>query len=590
MNIRSLSQLFVVPMLVVLAAQRAEAAPPSECSPLMENSENCTLTVWTYPHTQSSEEQKAKAAAVRTEDANTPATQQSAFSPLPVRVRPRSTVTLRILHRPLEKVTVSKTFNEQAKPDVIGTVFSQLAKSVAGLAVSVTTFGAKHAELATLSSLGVDTTTPPEKQSPEAKKLLQLIADYNDLVDNVHSLTKALGKIQGAVKDDNSILQDIIDEASAAQRFVPAVVETPAGTFQWTDRPQFEACIKHLQWRLGEPVEKPADNPCRQTPPPSGNTSRDKGVADLSSPAKLHQLQMQLDALPPAISSADNAYTALLARMNALDPQLAQSPLFDMEAVRRGISALVRGHAAMTAALKAAPDAPTPVSAYAQVLDAWPTQYFPGADPSAPVVETVTIRRHQSSSGFGGQQKVDTKVQSQALLVTAKDPVDAGTASVTFVEQRWEVSAGIMWSNVLGRTFQNTPQIKDGQPELDANGKQINLVTETTTKPTVDAIALVHYRIMEWRGVWNRRIALLASAGIGTGTNGSGPDFAAGGSIAFGNLMISPLLHFTRDVRLTNGVKVGDNLGPSPPPPPTERYWVHKLGIGLTYVVPLPGS
>ena len=190
--------------------------------------------------------------------------------------------------------------------------------------------------------------------------------------------------------------------------------------------------------------------------------------------------------------------------------------------------------------------------------------------------------------GSAGSQKVDAKVQAQTLVT--KETSDVGTASVTFVSQRWEVSGGPMWSNVLGRSFQNAPVIANGKPQLDANGKQITTVTESTTSPTVDAVVLIHYRLWEWPGFWNRRLAVLASGGIGTGTNGSGVDFGVGGSLAWGNLMLSPLLHLTRDQRLTSGVKVGENLGPSPPSPPTERYWVHKLGVALTYVVPIPGS
>jgi serine acetyltransferase len=50
-------------------------------------------------------------------------------------------------------------------------------------------------------------------------------------------------------------------------------------------------------------------------------------------------------------------------------------------------------------------------------------------------------------------------------------------------------------------------------------------------------------------------------------------DFDTGISFQIGGVLITPTVHFGRDVRLSNGVTVGQELGPSPPNPlPTENH------------------
>jgi hypothetical protein len=44
----------------------------------------------------------------------------------------------------------------------------------------------------------------------------------------------------------------------------------------------------------------------------------------------------------------------------------------------------------------------------------------------------------------------------------------------------------------------------------------------------------------------------------------------------------------TRDLRLTNGLHVGQELGTSAPAPTTERYWVLREAIGISYRLPIP--
>lgn len=66
--------------------------------------------------------------------------------------------------------------------------------------------------------------------------------------------------------------------------------------------------------------------------------------------------------------------------------------------------------------------------------------------------------------------------------------------------------------------------------------------------------------------VWS--LTALVAVGIRAGINiGSATtDFAVGPSLALRGIVVTPLLYFARDLRLTQGLYVGEQLGSSPPP------------------------
>ena len=81
-----------------------------------------------------------------------------------------------------------------------------------------------------------------------------------------------------------------------------------------------------------------------------------------------------------------------------------------------------------------------------------------------------------------------------------------------------------------------------------------------------------------------RRLALLVSGGIGVNASSGTADFAWGLSVSYRLLVLSGLRHYGQDLRPTNGVKTGMELGPSAPPPPTERFWTKgqwAVGVGV---------
>ena len=109
--------------------------------------------------------------------------------------------------------------------------------------------------------------------------------------------------------------------------------------------------------------------------------------------------------------------------------------------------------------------------------------------------------------------------RTATVKVTTQDtvsnsPLVLGTVSVTWGGSRWEVSTGVLFSTLANRSFQASPQIVNGQVQLDSSGKTNTSITESITRPSVVPIALAHFRFIEAaRG--DRRIAFLMSAGMG---------------------------------------------------------------------------
>lgn len=190
-----------------------------------------------------------------------------------------------------------------------------------------------------------------------------------------------------------------------------------------------------------------------------------------------------------------------------------------------------------------------------------------------------------SSTARDVDRSATIKVSAQDLI--SKASTSLVTITVIWGSTHWEMSAGVLFSALVNRTFQNTPIIINGQPSTDASGKINTVVTETMTRPTVVPIFFAHYRLAE-SAHSGRRLALLLSGGVGVNPYSGTADFGAGLTFSHRNFMLTPLVHFGRDLRLTNGLTVGEQLGSNPPMLTTERYWVRKFGIAITYRLPIP--
>jgi hypothetical protein len=183
-------------------------------------------------------------------------------------------------------------------------------------------------------------------------------------------------------------------------------------------------------------------------------------------------------------------------------------------------------------------------------------------------------------------RQATVKIAAQDLI--SKATTGLGTVVITWGGTNWEMSGGALFSALQSRTYQNSPIIVNGQPKLDAAGKISTRISESDTRPMIIPAVMAHYRFLE--GVpagQSQRLALLWTAAVGVNPYSGSADIATGPTFSYRGFMVTPALHFTRDLRLTNGLVVGQELGSSPPALSTERYWVRKFAVGLSYRVPI---
>jgi hypothetical protein len=188
-------------------------------------------------------------------------------------------------------------------------------------------------------------------------------------------------------------------------------------------------------------------------------------------------------------------------------------------------------------------------------------------------------------------------------IVTQVPPLTT-TTTVTAIPissslSHWLASTGVAFSFAGANSYSNTPLFANGKPVLDSNGKPETVVTQTITRPTVVFPAVMGHYMIPWFNHWQwenscpRHCGFLLSGGVGANLTASqkSADFLGGASFQLGSVLITPAAHVTWDVRLAQGVKVGDQLGSSPPSPlPTKRSVVTKFAIGISYVLPVGGG
>jgi len=163
------------------------------------------------------------------------------------------------------------------------------------------------------------------------------------------------------------------------------------------------------------------------------------------------------------------------------------------------------------------------------------------------------------------------------------DPTKKRTlAAITILygDTRWEPSAGVFFSSLAVRSFAVSP-VFTGNTVTD---KQI---TQSVLHPTVVPFAAANYRVSrDFGGRW--RTAVYVTGAVGINPNTTSADFAFGPSISWRTLMFSALMHYGHDVRLTQGLTVGESLGAgfSGSAPPTETYWRRAYAVGISVRVP----
>jgi hypothetical protein len=153
--------------------------------------------------------------------------------------------------------------------------------------------------------------------------------------------------------------------------------------------------------------------------------------------------------------------------------------------------------------------------------------------------------------------------------------------TVIYGDVSWETSAGTFFSSLPVRSFAAAPVfVSDAITDKK--------VTETLVRPLVIPFGAVNYRLSDdwrkpkWRTNW------YWTSAVGINPNTVTADFATGPSWAYRALMVSGLWHVGHDIHLTQGVKVGDSLGPSfSGSLPTKTAWTFSSGgIGISIRVP----
>jgi len=192
-----------------------------------------------------------------------------------------------------------------------------------------------------------------------------------------------------------------------------------------------------------------------------------------------------------------------------------------------------------------------------------------------------------------GTINVVTQIPPLTTTTTvASIPVSTGVS-------HWLVSTGVAFSFAGANSYSNAPLFKNGHPVLDSSGKNETIVTQSTTRPTVLAPAVMGHYMMPWLNRWTwesscpRHCGFLLSGGVGANLTASqkSADFLGGASFQIGSVLITPAAHVTWDVRLTQGITIGEQFGSNPPSPlPTKRSLVTKFAIGISYVLPFGGG
>jgi hypothetical protein len=112
-------------------------------------------------------------------------------------------------------------------------------------------------------------------------------------------------------------------------------------------------------------------------------------------------------------------------------------------------------------------------------------------------------------------------------------------------------------------------------------------ITTSVLRPTVVPFAAANFRVSRDLD-WSRwRMAWYATGAVGINPNTLSADFAAGPSLSFRGLVFSALWHYGHDVRLTQGLYVGESLGASSSGTvTTQNYWTNSFAIGVSIRTP----
>ena len=279
--------------------------------------------------------------------------------------------------------------------------------------------------------------------------------------------------------------------------------------------------------------------------------------------------------LPAATVLPLGTLKALDARVDAVTRAYANLQSADQRELSDAFNDVAAGQEWLSGRAKSLAAAQSALVAVAAVLDAM--------DPGKMTEdETFSLATGKTS----GARTATVKIVAQDLVTKATTPL--ATVVVNWGGSRWELSTGALFSSVVERTFQVSPVIVNGVPKVDADDQPYSVITESVTRPTVIPAVLAHFRIAEVAiNDGSQRLAFLASVAAGVNPYSGSADFGAGLTFAYRGFVVSPMLHGARQLKLTQGLRVGQEFVGTPPTLTTERYWVGRFAVGISYRIPL---
>ena len=194
------------------------------------------------------------------------------------------------------------------------------------------------------------------------------------------------------------------------------------------------------------------------------------------------------------------------------------------------------------------------------------------------VTRTITFSLDALNMIVSPQEAVPDPTKKKML---ASIPINfADSPSVKSSALRWEASAGAFFSTLPVRSFSVVPVFSQGVVTNKVIGQNV-------LHPTVVPFAAGNYRITNDLP-WSRwKTNLYWTGAVGINPNTVTADFGTGLSLSWRALMVSALCHFGHDVRLTQGLYVGESLGAGfNGSLPTQTHWTEKFAIGLSVRVP----
>ena len=145
---------------------------------------------------------------------------------------------------------------------------------------------------------------------------------------------------------------------------------------------------------------------------------------------------------------------------------------------------------------------------------------------------------------------------------------------------RWEASAGVFFSSLAIRSFSVAPVFTNGVITD-------KIIAQNVLHPTVVPFAAGNFRLTNDLKLSRWKSNLYLTGAVGVNPNTVSADFATGLSLSWRALMVSALAHFGHDTQLTQGLTVGQSLGPGfNGSLPTQTHWTTAFAIGLSVRIP----